>query len=354
MSASQRASDATVQTTLTQRDVESRSYRQILDAVQVKQSQQLLVWAASDGDETIGKDAMLNIMGGDPEAAHVDTLHACWGSLVNHGTQSPELVRNGQKKGGLDCWRRHSVQPCHQQVAIYLMISVSEFLRPSEGLRLPRTNVLPPRCGRQRILEPPATPGGGITEVKNRNSRRVDHAGRFLLRELDEGSHRRAPRRALFRIQLHRLSGTVPHHSETPGTGRLGEMSNETLRGVNRPEQQIPKPPGGTETRKMAATSVHGHVARNTQDMKPLPVGSPPRFIAFLKVHFVDVIWNRARIDLCSPSVKGRYAVELFFRWKWYMSTHGFCSPFLGVGQVLGKQGRHPSLLATCVSRSDI
>ena len=36
------------------------------------------------------------------------------------------------------------------------------------------------------------------------------------------------PRRAPFRIQLHRLSGTVPHRSETLA-GRLGAESNETV-----------------------------------------------------------------------------------------------------------------------------
>ena len=74
------------------------------------------------------------------------------------------------------------------------------------------------RCGRERILEPLATPGGGMAEVPNMNSRQVDFAGQSFPRELDwaaaAGSHRRTPRRAPFRTQLHRLSGTDPHQSD--------------------------------------------------------------------------------------------------------------------------------------------
>ena len=58
------------------------------------------------------------------------------------------------------------------------------------------------------------------------------------------------PGRARFRVQLHRLSGTVPHQSETLGAGRFDAVSDETLRGVDRPEPQIPKLARGSDTWK--------------------------------------------------------------------------------------------------------
>ena len=100
---------------------------------------------------------------------------------------------------------------------------------PVSGPTLHAYRCVAARCGRQRMLEPPATP-----------SRRFDLAGQSLPREVDwagaEGSHTRTPGRTHFRIQLHRLSGTVPHQSETRRDRRFGDISNETLRGVHRPE----------------------------------------------------------------------------------------------------------------------
>ena len=101
------------------------------------------------------------------------------------------------------------------------------------------------------------------------------------------------------------------------------------------------------------------HATRNTRDFKPLPVDTSPRLIAFLRIacdDFVDAIWNRAKNDLCPLSDEGPVRGPGVSWWEWYgtcMSTHGFRSPFLGVGQVRGKPGRQPSLPATYISRGD-
>ena len=71
------------------------------------------------------------------------------------------------------------------QMAIHFTISVSGV---SAHVRRPTLHAYQrdaARCGRQRILEPPATPAGETTEVKNRNSRRFDLPGQSLPRELD-------------------------------------------------------------------------------------------------------------------------------------------------------------------------
>ena len=79
-------------------------------------------------------------------------------------------------------------------------------------------------------------------------------------------------------------------------------------------------------------------VTRNTQDCQKLhattswtPSAIAPRSIS---AHRSD-----------GGSVRGPLVFWLE-RYGTCMSTHGFCSPFLGVGQVPGKPGRHPSLPA--------
>ena len=165
-------------------------------------------------------------------------------------------------------------------------------------------------CGRQRLLEPLATPGRGIAEVKSRNSRRLDLAGQSLLRDLAwaraEGSHRGAPRWAPSRNSLPRLSGTVPRLSET--AGRFGAVSTETLRvsiDLNNKFRSL------QEAQKRGRK--HLSMARSENNVRLQATASrySPRLIAFLKVacdHFVDAIWNRAKID----RMKGQYAVKLF------------------------------------------
>ena len=208
-------------------------------------------------------------------------------------------------------------------MTIYFTISVSVYLRPSEGLRLTRINVLPP-----------VAPGGGLQRSKKWNSRRFDLAGQSLLRELDwagaESSHRRTRGRAPFRIQLHRLSGTV-HQSETPRARRFGAVSNETLRGVHRPEQ-IPKPPGGSETRKGAATSVRDTLRKTRKDFKPLAVGTPCASLHFSMLH-ATTSWTPSGI--APRSISARRSDEkpvrgpAVFWWEWYgtcISTYGFAA----------------------------
>ena len=64
-------------------------------------------------------------------------------------------------------------------------------------------------------------------------------------------------------------TGTVPHQSGTPGAGRHGVVSSKTLRGVHRPEKQIPKPHRNTEG---GGNICPWHATRNTRDFKPLLV----------------------------------------------------------------------------------
>ena len=184
--------------------------------------------------------------------------------------------------------------------------------RRSEGPRLTRINVLSPVAGVSRILEPNATPRGGSTKVKCRDSRRLDLDGRSLPRELDwtgaEAFHRWPPKRALFRIQLHGLSGTVPHQSTAPWTGRFGALSNETLRGV----KSIWTDSGASK--RHANAEVGDNIrpwlgnTKNMPDCKTRPATVSlyfPHLVGFLRVardHFVDAIWNRAKIDLCLRS----------------------------------------------------
>ena len=92
------------------------------------------------------------------------------------------------------------------QMAIYFMVSVSGYLLPVRRDYRGQTD--------------------------NVTSRRLELAGQSLLREAglgrgaETGSHERIrPGRARFRIQLHRLSGTDPHQSETSGAGRFGAVS---------------------------------------------------------------------------------------------------------------------------------
>ena len=68
------------------------------------------------------------------------------------------------------------VQEYPQKIS-YLVISVSGYLRPSEGLRFSRIIVLPLVAGRQRLLKPLASPGIGFAEVNNCNPRQFDLAG---------------------------------------------------------------------------------------------------------------------------------------------------------------------------------
>ena len=146
-----------------------------------------------------------------------------------------------------------------------------------------------------------------------------------------KGSHRWTPGRTLFRIQSHRLSGTFPHKSESLEAGRFGAVSNERLRSVHRLEQQIPKPSRCSETRKVAATFCPKRAARNTP-----AVGAPRASLHFSKLR-ATTSWTPSGIAPRSIS------------WAWCgtcVSAHVFRSHILGVGQVPGEPGRHPSLLA--------
>ena len=82
-------------------------------------------------------------------------------------------------------------------------------------------------------------------------------------------------------------------------------VANETLRAVQRPEQQIPKPTEGSQTRKVAATAVHGTLQK-TRELPATVSRYSSGLIACLTVardHFVDAIW-KSRHDQSLPPVR--------------------------------------------------
>ena len=212
---------------------------------------------------------------------------------------------------------------------------------------------------RQRILELFATP-----EEELQRSKTGTHDDSILLdtpylvswivsvlKVLTEGH----PDGHLVRVQSHTLAGTVSHQSETPGSERFGAVSHETLRDVHRPEQQIPKPPGGSETRKVVATSVHGTLRKTRETTSHCQSVLPaPRCISQSCTRPLRGRHPEPHKDRFLPPVRRKRPVRgpAVFWWELVWDVHvgsWVGSPFLGFGQIPDEPGRHPSLLATFV-----
>ena len=171
---------------------------------------------------------------------------------------------------------------------------------------------LAPHAYERRSLRASANSGGScFTQRRGCRGQKlrlttIDIAEQSLPCVLDwagaEGSHRRTPGRE------------VPHQSERPGAGRFGPVSNETLRSVHQPEQQIPKLTGGSETRKVAATSVYGTLQKTPETSSHCQSVLPAHHCISQKLQ-ATTSWTPPRISprFISASVrtKGWYAVQL-------------------------------------------
>ena len=127
--------------------------------------------------------------------------------------------------------------------------------------------------------------------------------------------------------------------------------------GVPRLEQQLPKPPGGSETRKVAATSVHGPLRKthkttsHSQSVLPAPHCFSQSCTRPLCGRHLESRQDRSLLHF---RMKGQYAVQLFSGGNGFgtcMSAHGcrpmgFAARSLAVGQVLGEPRSTP--VAAC------
>ena len=162
------------------------------------------------------------------------------------------------------------------------------------------------RCGRQRLLEPPAAPKRGISEVKKTgNSRRLDLAQQSSLRELDwaraEGSHRGTPGRGtFFEFGCRCLLEQFRISRKRLGAGRFGAESNETLRlsiDLNNKFRRLQEAPKRYEK--------HARVQATASRYSP-------RLIAFLRALRGRHLESRQDRSLLPVRTKGWYAVQLF------------------------------------------
>ena len=213
-----------------------------------------------------------------------------------------------------DSWEELQTTPSHDVAghgSIYVMVSVSGYLRPSEG---PTPQEYQPVAGVSEfwsfLLH---------FEEEPQRSNTGTHDDSILLDspylvELDwtgaEGPHRGTPVRSPLQVQLLRLSGTVSAISRK----RLGRCWCR-IRCVDPPEQQIPKPPRSSETWKVAATSVHGMLRKHAR-LQASASRYSPRLIAFLTVCTRPLLGRHLELRQDRPlppiRMKGPFVVQLF------------------------------------------
>ena len=221
------------------------------------------------------------------------------------------------------------------QMAVYLMISVSVSLRPSESRRLTRINVLPSDAAVSEFWSLLQHPEEGLQKSKTGTHdesfpREQDWAGA-------ESSHRRTPGRAPFRIQKTSWSSSasVMRHSG------VSVDLNSKFRTLQ-------------EAHQRGRWQQHLSMARYEKHM---PVGTLRGSLHFSELH-ATTSWTSSgiapRLISATHSFEGPVRGTAVVWWEWHgtcMSAHGFCSPFLILGQEPNEQGRHPSLPATVRSK---